>query len=399
MTEQRSPVFLTRVALKNYRSIAACDFSLGPLTFLVGANGSGKSNFLDALRLVTDSLLSSLDHALRERGGIQEVRRRSSGHPTNFGVRLSFLLKDGRSGTFAFEVGARPRGEFVVKQEECSVGQDRYVVREGNLVHPVGGVFPPVVADRLYLVNAAGLPQFRPVFDALSHMGFYNINPAQIRKLQSPDRGDVLARDGANLASLVGRLERADSAALKERVAEYLAQVVPGVVGFEQKRVGHMETIEFRQTVEASADAWRFPAINMSDGTLRVLAVLVGLFQAGADRRVPLVGLEEPETALHPAAAGVLRDCIVEASRGVQVIVTSHSAELLDDTKVTDEQLRAVEATGGRTKIARVDEAARSALHERLYTAGELLRANQLLPDANAVVDPHQLRLFDEGEA
>lgn len=58
-------VFLTRVVLQNYKSIAACDVQLGPLTFLIGPNGAGKSNFLDALRFVTDSLRTSLEHALR----------------------------------------------------------------------------------------------------------------------------------------------------------------------------------------------------------------------------------------------------------------------------------------------------------------------------------------------
>jgi hypothetical protein len=67
--------FLTRIRLQNYRSIAACDFRLGPLRFLVGPNGSGKSNVVDALRLVADSLNTTLDHALRDRGGIQEGTR------------------------------------------------------------------------------------------------------------------------------------------------------------------------------------------------------------------------------------------------------------------------------------------------------------------------------------
>jgi predicted ATPase len=60
--------FLTRVVLKNYKSIEACDVDLHSLTFLVGANGAGKSNFLDALRFVADALRTSLDHALREHG-------------------------------------------------------------------------------------------------------------------------------------------------------------------------------------------------------------------------------------------------------------------------------------------------------------------------------------------
>ena len=384
--------FLTRVRLRNYRSIESCDLGLGRLTFLVGANGSGKSNFLDALRLVSDSLRSSLDHALRERGGIQEVRRRSSGHPTHFGVRLDLRLPDGSAGHYAFEIGARPRGEFIVKKEECVVGADSFRVVEGEVEPRAGVVLPPAVSDRLYLVNAAGLPQFRPVFDALSHMGFYNVNPEQIRALQPPDKGELLRRDGGNLASVIARL----SPAVKERVTEYLTRVVPGIVGFEPKRIGHMETIELRQLVEGSSDAWRFPAINMSDGTLRALAILVALFQSGNDQRVLLVGLEEPETALHPAAAGILRDCIVEASRTVQILVTSHSADLLDDPDLPDDTIRAVEATGGRTVIAPLDEASRSVLRDRLYTAGELLRSGQLAPDRTAFLAGQQLRLFGE---
>jgi predicted ATPase len=388
------PVFLSRVVLRNYRSIEVCDVQLGAVTFLVGANGSGKSNFLDALRLVTDSLNTSLDHALRDRGGISEVRRRSSGHPTHFAIRLEFSLEEGVAGFYAFEIGAKPRGEFVVKKEECAIGAHRYFVQEGNLLYPTEGVFPPAVTDRLYLVSAAGLPQFRPVFDALSGMGFYNLNPDKIRELQSPDAGEVLRRDGSNLASVVGRLEKVNDGRLKERIAEFLGQVVPGITGFNTQRVGHMESLEFKQRVTGAQHAWNFPAINMSDGTLRALGSLVALFQAVGRPKVRLVGIEEPETALHPAASGVLRDCVLQASQFVQVVVTSHSSELLDDSTITPETIRAVEAADGRTLIAPLDKTSRTALRDRLYTAGELLRANQLNPDLSLIPRAEQLQLF-----
>ena len=87
--------FITRVVLRNFKSIGYCDVRLGPLTYLVGVNGSGKSNFLDALHLVRDALNGSFDNALNERGGLSEVRRRSSGHPTHFGIRLEFAMSSG----------------------------------------------------------------------------------------------------------------------------------------------------------------------------------------------------------------------------------------------------------------------------------------------------------------
>jgi predicted ATPase len=80
----------------------------------------------------------------------------------------------------------------------------------------------------------------------------------------------------------------------------------------------------------------------MSDGTLRALGVLTAVFQRA---RVPLVlvGIEEPEIALHPGAAAVLRECLVVASRHRQVVVTSHSPELLDAREWKADQLRAVQ--------------------------------------------------------
>src|SRR4030042_6400647 len=98
-------VFIRRSKIRNYKSIAKCSIQLGPLTFLVGPNGAGKSNFLDAFRFVADALNSSLENALRERGGIGEVRRRSAGHPRNFSILFDFELENNRKGNYGFQVG------------------------------------------------------------------------------------------------------------------------------------------------------------------------------------------------------------------------------------------------------------------------------------------------------
>lgn len=398
-----NPVFLKRVVLNNYKSIKECSVCLGPLTFLVGQNGAGKSNFLDALRLVSESLNTSLEHALRERGGINEVRRRSSGHPTHFGIRLDWRLQDGTQGFYAFRVGAQKRGGFEIQREECRVydhgllEKEFYRVEDGALKDKSVKVAPPTSTDRLYLVAASGLTMFRPLYDALSRMGFYNLNPDEIRELQPPDTGEVLKRDGSNLASVLGMLAKENREGF-DRLVAFLSKVVPGIQGIGVKHVGRKETIEFRQLVGNSKDAWRFTAENMSDGTLRALGVLMALFQSsnGREKRVPFVGIEEPEVAVHPGAAGVLRDGLVTASKTTQIAVTSHSPDLLDDKEVPDESILAVVNRNGETEIAPLDEAGRTAIKDRLYTAGELLRLNQIQPDEDAAarVPPYQLDLF-----
>ncbi len=400
MTDQ---IFLKRVVLNNYKSIRACSVKLDSLAFLVGQNGAGKSNFLDALRLVSDSLNTSLEHSLRNRGGIAEVRRRSSGHPTHFGIRLDWKLPDESEGIYALRIGSQKKGGFEVQQEECrifakgSLEETSYKVENGNVTRSTIKVVPPALSDRLYLVAAAGLPAFRPIYDALSRMGFYNLNPDEIRDLQPPDPGEMLKRDGSNLASVLDVMEK-ERKKTHDRVVSFLSRVVPGIQRIDVKHIGKKETLEFRQLVGTNKDPWTFMAENMSDGTLRALGVLTALFQSsnGAMKKVPFVGIEEPEVALHPGAAGVLRDALQAASKTAQIAVTSHSPDLLDDKEIADKYILAVTCRNGETSIGPLDQAGRSAIRDRLYTAGELLRLNQLEPDENAVtnISADQLELF-----
>lgn len=377
-------VFLQRVVLRNYRSIGNCDVRLGPITYLVGVNGAGKSNFLDALHLVRDALNGSLDNALNERGGLSEVRRHSSGRPTHFGIRLEFLLPDGRRGCYAFNVGALKDRGYEVQTEECAIGGigkgPFYRVERGKLRDSSEQSFPAMTSDRLALVAASGLAVFRPVFDALASMGFYNLNPKLMRELQKPQEGRLLKPAGENIASVIGHLERVDRSQIAV-IEEYLQTVVPMVNGVTRRQVGPMETLEFRQLASGVKQPWYFLAQNMSDGTLRALGVLVALFQGNRDYSPSLVAIEEPETALHPAASGALREALMRASRSTQVIVTSHSPDLLDDPSIPPDAILSVVSEGGETLIAPLDEASRATMRQHLFSAGELLRLNQLAPD------------------
>jgi predicted ATPase len=396
--------FITRITIRNYKSIAACRIKLCDLTFLVGPNGSGKSNFLDAFRFASDSLKTSLDHALRERGTIKEVRRRSGGHPNHFAMRFDFTLPSGQSGHYSFRIGAKPAGGFEVQTEECSVTQADstlgyphfYRVNTGKVVTASFSHLPASLPDRLYLVMVSGLPEFRPVFDALSRMEVYNLNPREIAAMQKPDPGEILRRDGSNAASVLQKLP----AASQELVSSFLSRIVKGVSEAESKTLGSQETIEFRQAVKGQKHAWRFLASSMSDGTLRAFGILLAVFQSsdGVSTAPLLIGLEEPEMALHPAAASVLLSALREGARHCQILVTSHSADLLDSQDIPTESLLAVDVQDGVTRIGPIDEAGRKVLHDHLFTPGELLRQNQLAPDEEAlsdVEDDRTLQLFD----
>ena len=381
---------ITRVALKNYKSIAACDVPLGPLTILVGPNGAGKSNFLDAMRFCRDALRTPLDQVFAKRNtNLYHLRHRSPANPERLGMRFDFVLDRGQQGHYSFEIGPQsPRG-FEVGREDCLVhgptGLPRsFEIQSGQRVsvHPSAAALPAPDARRLFLVNASALPEFHPVYELLSGMEFYTPDPEMMRnELDTTGSADILDADGENIASVLDRLSHTQETT-KARIDQYLQAIVPGLERVEAGDFKSYKFLDFYLAVAGSAKPNAFLASAMSDGTLRALALLVALFQnAGSDARVSVIGIEEPEAGLHPAATAVLLDAIREASESVQVVVTSHSTDLLDNPEIPGDAIRAVSWENGQTEIMGIDSATRSALHDRLYTAGELMRMGGLTPE------------------
>lgn len=389
--------FITRVVLRNYRNIAAGEVSLGPLTFLVGPNGAGKGNFLDALRFVADSLRHSVDEAFRERGGVAAVPRRAAKSAASFGLRIEFDLA-GRAGHFAFEIAPQGRGGYRIRREECVVSEpdgasSHYravdgAVRSSNIERP-----PTPGPGQFYLSRASLVSEFRPVYDALSGMGFYNFDPHAMRTPGRGDPGDLLARDGSNLASVFSGLADRDPE-IVERIEGYLSVVVDGMEGIEIRRYGSEDRIEFRQRLGAANNAVRFDSASVSDGTLRVMGVLTGIFQGARNPAGPrLIAFEEPEATLHPRAAAVLVASLQDAAERTQVLVTTHSGDLFDRGDFPEAEILPVAAQNGVCRIGPMDEVGRSVVADGLYNLGELLRMDLLVP-AEAPAPAGRPRLF-----
>lgn len=384
---------ITRLALRQYKSVEKCEIDLEPIAILVGRNGVGKSNVIDSLRFLADALRNTLEYAIRERGGIDQVRRKSlGGRPTHPGIALDLRLGDGRAARYAFKIAAVHGRGFRVHQESCEV-----YASSGGVAHAFkldGGTItqwtpkstaPATTADRLFLVAASGLPEFRAVYDILTRMTFHNLNPDAMKYPQRPEPGELLAHDGRNLASVVKQLQSSAPDSL-DRVRDYLRAIGVPVTRIEHKQAGALETIEVAQEVEVPEGTRNsnFDAISLSDGTIRAMGILVSLVSArGMGTGGPsLIGIEEPETALHPAAAAALMEALSEGALKTQLIVTCHSPDLLDHEGVRPEMIRPVLLQNGRTVVGKLSPSKVSLLREHLSTAGELLRLDQLEPDA-----------------
>ncbi len=365
------------MVLRNYKSIRFCDVQLGPLTFLVGPNGAGKSNFVEALHLLSYALKSTLEQAIANHSGFHSILSKGE----NICPKITFQIdcEIGNEGKchYAVEIEATPEGPVVINSEECSMDSpgrnDWFKVKRG-VVESNQGVAPAASEDSLYLVNASGMRPFGPIYRTLSNLTVYNPEPDEIRGFKAERSHRLLDRTGSGLAEVVFHLKQADPENLL-RITEYLQRIDRSLLAIDPVSFDGNYNLRFRMNTgnTIGQDFW---TQNMSDGTLRALAVLVALFQS---HPVSVIALEEPETGLHPAAAGLLFDSLVEGSHLRQVVVTTHSPDLLDRKDVPMSSIRAVMMDAGQSYIGGVDEFGKRAISE-LYSPGELLRMDLLRP-------------------
>jgi len=375
---------ITKVTLKRFRSFPFDKMELNNPLFLVGQNGAGKSNYADLFSFAAESMSLPLQAVFDSRGGISAVRNRSASrsYPPNLGLRFEFGAVNGNvvSGVFAFEVKALPNYGFEVVREQCEVqftDKSRYWFdRKKEFTTNAEGLKPSVEASALSLPVVGGDERFAPIFKALANMRVYSIEPAKLREMQEPGSGTVLKSDGSNAASVLQQILRT-SEETKDEILGILSGIVPNTKSVIPKKLGNKLSLEFVQEW-ATGKKLHFEAFNMSDGTLRALGLIMAVYQKPSPS---VLVIEEPEATIHPGALGAVLDLIRHASKFMQVVVTTHSPELLNADWIKHPHLRIVVWKEGASHVLSPDQATREAMQEHLMGAGELLRSNALNPE------------------
>jgi predicted ATPase len=399
--------------LKRFRSVPTGHVEFDNPTFLVGRNGAGKSNIADAIAFLAEAMTSPLQEVFDRRGGINSVRNRTSGRsfPPNFGLavecnptelnRKPAGSENIKAARYGFEIKALPEYKFEIVREQCVVttvnGSKHWFDRRKNKFE--SNVEPFTRSGSDWLVPGAlampligGIQPFAIASWILRSMKVYSIEPSKLREMQDPDSGNSLRRDGTNAASVLEEIKR-DAPKDLVRIEEFLSNIVPNTNSVYAIKHGKKLALGFTQEWGAKKRL-SFEAFNMSDGTLRAFGLLLAVFQRAAPS---VIVVEEPEASIHPAAAGAVLDLLRHATRQMQVIVSTHSPEILDAKWIEDKHLRVVSWQEGESRVSRVSELSRKALQDHLMGAGELLRSEALEPSPLFDdVNQTQMSLFEE---
>jgi predicted ATPase len=387
---------IRQVQIQNFKSIERAVVELASLTVLVGPNGAGKSNFVESLTFLQQIVSVGIEQALRYRSELLPAWRDWK-NDRPLGLRVELDLPDGSRADYAVELRVELGTPPTVSRERCRVERVSrpeavFEVAEGHFVREIAGIRSQIVPDRLALFAASATEEFRPVYDFLSSIRAYSILPKEVKgPLRTADSGMSLEREGSNAASVLKAvIERSPED--HARIGRLLGQAVEGITSVEvHESDGKWLHLEFKKDIGLERPG-RLLGSSMSDGTLRLLGMLLAVYQPS---RPSVLVVEEPEATVHPAVAQLVTEILLDASHDRQVLVTTHSPDILDAKELSDDQIRVVTQRHGRTIVAPLSKASRQAIRDRLFTPGELLRINELDADADqAVAAAEGLDLF-----
>lgn len=350
---------LSRIVLKGFKSIRECDLELKELNVLIGANGSGKSNFIAFFRLIQQILTNNLQVYVSKQGGPDSLlhfgrkKTQQIASELYFGNNgYKFILEPTQDNRMIFsdekfwwnvrgdwEIGA---GYFETKLETW--GRDTQIY---NYTVPV------MKSWRLY--------HFHDTSES-----------ALVKQHQAINDNVYLRSDAQNLAAYLYLLKNQYQAHY-QRIVKTIQLVAPFFGDFYLRpQSNNQDQIEL-EWFEKNQDI-PFKAYQLSDGTLRFICLATVLLQP-EDHQPEMILIDEPELGLHPYAINVLVSLFRSIAKSKQVIVSTQSVALLNEFDAAD--VIVCDRSEGATNLHRLDESALTVWLEE-YSLGELWQKNIL---------------------
>ena len=376
---------------------------MGPLNVLIGANGAGKSNFLEVVGLL-QAAPTDLAVPIRQGRGVADWLWQGESRAASASVETVSRHGDGEL-RYVLEFGESDRRLAIVREElwlstelgypllhsdgtRAAIGpvgdeafergfelENRRIGGETDLtwrdvitheVQSTGSVLAQV-KDPVRFPQLTALGQSLGQISLHRQWHFGMGNP--VRHLQRTDLpNNRLMEDCSNLGLVLNRL--AQDFDVKNQIVEALRDLYEDVVDFHVS-VEYSTVQVFLRERDGKVT---LPATRLSDGTIRYLCLLAILCHPDPP---PLVCIEEPELGLHPDLIGRLANLLREASERCQLIVTTHSDGLVDALTDIPESVVVCDKEDGSTKLRRLD---RQDLKHWLesYRLGELWSSGEI---------------------
>lgn len=367
-------MIISHIALKNWRNFQSVDVDLRDRIFIVGPNACGKSNFLDSFRFLRDLAKAGggLQKAAIDRGGVSKIRSLYARRYSDVEIAIQLSESNTEQPLWKYELGIKHRkggkNQAIVAYERVWKGERQIIDRPT----------PEDVKDELrltqtYLEQINSNAEFRDIAKFLESILYLHLIPQLVRHPEA-FATPGLSEDPFGRAFLerVAKTPEKTRKSRLRKIEDALKLAVP-----QFKNLTDTKDVMGVPHLEAIYEHWRPGAgkqreDQFSDGTLRLIGLLWSLLETDS-----LLLLEEPELSLNAAIVSNLPSLIyrLQRPRKRQVILSTHSADLLSDKGIGGEEVLVMTPTpeGTQVTVASSDEQIKMLLEGGLSIADTAL--------------------------
>lgn len=385
-------MYIKKLKVANFRSIECAEINFSPLSMIVGANASGKSNLINVFRFIENIVADGIDNAIALQGGTSYLTNVRAGKGTPIEIGFSLDLSDEgwvrktqsknyaseiKSIDYNFSILPNKRGNGYRISEDhlliifncCKVnfsasGPERFEALDANysldffkknagasyqlrtnideisneelkdalLRDHIAELFLRFANENKYELMLSRISiLLPPCFSDNTFIRIFDFDPKELKKSSLMVSTKILSEDGANIASVLHEiLRRKDS---KEKLTVLLKQYLPYVNGIS---VESNIDKSFSYKVNEKYSKRNFHPSFLSDGTVSILALIIALY---FEEQSNIIILEEPERNIHPKLLASLLSSAEDVSKEKQIIITTHNPEFLKHAKIRNVRL------------------------------------------------------------
>lgn len=359
---------LKTLTIRGFKSIEVLeDFELRDLNILIGANGAGKSNFVDFFRMLRAMADEGLQKFMRERGGADEFFFLGPKMTREIFAHLAF-----GQNVYEFELSPTARNAIQIAEERVQYTGGRGLGRLQSIASGAAETSLRKLKDEPAKIGPGpGVPYY--VCEAVSSWTVYHFHDtsllAPMRRDQSVRDRERLRHDASNIAAYLLHLRKEHNASY-ELIRDTVRLILPFFDDFLLRPDKDGRTESVRLEWQQKGSDFPFQPGQLSDGSMRFICLATALLQPALPAAIVI---DEPELGLHPYAISILADLIQSAAERTQLIVSTQSPTLLD--YFVPEDVVVVNRENGRSTFERLSaKKLKRWLDE--YSVGELWQKN-----------------------
>jgi predicted ATPase len=358
-------MIVKNIKLHNWKNFKHCDIDLTERCFIIGANASGKSNFIDVLRFLRDICKQSggLQSAVEERGGITKIRCLAARTSSNVSITVELGNINEEQNVWRYHIdfshiggGIRKNQVSINAEEVFSMKENKYVLqRNSNSKNE-----DEETLKYTHLEQATANRNFRELQTFFQDIEYLNVVPQMVREsssvVNSYSREDYYGR---NFLERLSKMNEKTRNSYFRKINDCLKIAVPQLeeLTFVKDTMGVPH-------LEARYKHWRNKGSKQqeeqfSDGTLRLIGFLFALIDSNG-----IVLLEEPEINLHAGIIAQIPEFISKIQRGKkvkghsQILITTHSYDILSNSGISTEEVLLLRYTQEGTEVKKMSDIA-----------------------------------------